>query len=113
VIVISNTSPISNLLLVGKLNLLQQLHDYIIIPFTVFKELEGLEEKDISINKIKKSEWIHILEPSNREPLNELLAILDTGEAHAIALAIELNADLILLDERKATKIAHDRNLKQ
>ncbi len=97
--------------MVGKLNLLQQLHDYIIIPFTVFKELERLEEKDISINKIKKSEWIHILEPSNREPLNELLAILDIGEAHAIALAIELNADLILLDERKATKIAHDRNL--
>lgn len=41
-IVVSNTSPITNLAAINQLNLLQQLYSHIIIPEAVYQELTNV-----------------------------------------------------------------------
>ena len=61
---------------------------------------------------LKEAEWITVIEPSNKALVNMLLDFLDEGEANAIALAREINADLVLLDEKEARRIARRLGLK-
>ncbi|NEP41096.1 MAG: DUF3368 domain-containing protein [Okeania sp. SIO2H7] len=108
-IVVSNTSPINNLAAIGQLNLLPQMYGKVIIPETVYEELtkipvEGTEE-------VKSSNWIERRLVTNISLVNEFKDRLDPGEAEAIALAIELKADLLLIDERLGRGVAESRNL--
>jgi predicted nucleic acid-binding protein len=90
-IVISDTSVITNLIQLRELNLLHQLFENIIIPSKVFEELEKLPEQ---AKYIKQIEWIEIEAISNHELFEELIETLDPGESESIVLALELNADL-------------------
>jgi len=111
--VVSNTSPILNLAIVGQLELLRQQFGEILIPKAVLDELKVDEERPGSqaICEAIASGWIQVQEASN-EPLVQLLKqILDQGEAEAIALAIDLKADWMLLDEREGRKVAKSLGL--
>jgi uncharacterized protein len=55
--------------------------------------------------------WVIIKDPTNQSKLIELERILDKGEASAIALALEINSSLIIIDEKKGRKIAKSLNL--
>ena len=55
---------------------------------------------------IEAVDWITVERISNKELYNEIEQKLDAGEAESIALAIELNTDILLIDERKGRKIA-------
>lgn len=98
--VVSNTTPILALLKIGKLEILQQLYGSIIIPYEVFLEIEAGSSKSSYIN-LQKLDWIKIERVRNPKSLGFFLD-LDKGEAEAIVLASELEADLILLDEKLA-----------
>ncbi len=60
----------------------------------------------------KKAKWLNIVNPHNEALVNALLDILDEGEAYAIALAREIDADLVLLDEKEARRVAKRLKLK-
>ena len=105
-IIVSDTSPVSNLLIIGQLDILSQLFGEIIIPPKVFEEIQRLESFEIDIEEIKNSDWIKIIIPSNVKLVQELNENLDEGESEAIALAKELNAEFILIDEKKGRKVA-------
>lgn len=105
-IIVSDTSPVSNLLIIGELDILLQLFGVIIIPPKVFEEIQKLENFEIDIAEIKNSEWIKTIIPSDSKLVQELNEILDEGESEAIALAKELNAEFILIDEKKGRKVA-------
>ena len=95
--VVSNTTPIISLLKIGKLEILKDLYDEIYIPQEVFNEIEAGKHKKYYLNLLT-FEWIKIEQIQDRKSIAYLLD-LDKGEAEAIVLATESEADLILLDE--------------
>ncbi len=111
--VVSNTSPILNLAIVDRLILLRWQFGEILIPDAVLDELKVDEERPGSqaIREAISSGWIKT-QSVNNEPLAKLLKqTLDRGEAEAIALAIKLEADWTLLDEREGRKVAKSLGL--
>ncbi len=101
-IVISNASPIINLAIIGRLNLLKTFWEKIYVPEAVWKEVVIDGEDKAEVAEIKKADWIFVEKVKDRNLTLLLMQNLDKGEAEAIALAIEKNADIILLDETDA-----------
>jgi predicted nucleic acid-binding protein len=108
--VISNTTPIITLLTISKLDLLQKIYGQIIIPKGVFDEIEQGKDK-IFYTNLSKIDWIKIIPIKDIEPL-KYLHELDKGEAEVIVLANELNADLVIIDERLGREFAEYFNIK-
>ncbi len=105
--VVSNTGPLISLAGIGRLDLLRELFGTITIPVAVKAELEAGGTEAPGANSIAQSDRIFITPLSH--PTDAILeSLLDAGEAAAIALARELKADVILIDESKARKIARE-----
>ncbi|WP_035991035.1 DUF3368 domain-containing protein [Leptolyngbya sp. KIOST-1] len=111
-IIVSDTSPISNLLRIGQLPLLQVLYGRVVIPESVYEEIRELESFGIDTSWLSNTEWITIQPVGNRAFAESLKNELDPGEAEAIALAIELKADRLLMDERLGRQVAQRFSLK-
>ncbi len=111
--VVSNSSPLIHLGKIGLLDLLVDQFEQILIPRAVWREVveEGGDEPEAKI--IAGASWIKVHEVTPSPLLTTLLAILDKGEAEAIVLAVEIGADLILLDESDARRMAELYNLKK
>lgn len=106
-IVVSDTSPLNYLVLIGQEELLQKLFGNVIIPQVVFDELKG---KGAPIPIL---EWVENLPSWIEIQQTHLVAVplldtLDRGEREAILLAQEISADLLLVDDRQARIIATD-----
>jgi predicted nucleic acid-binding protein len=95
--VVSNTTPFISLLKIGKLEILRDLYGEVLVPQAVFDEIEAGKTKEFYID-ISEIGWIKVKKIKDRRSLTYFLD-LDKGEAEAIVLAVENNADLILLDE--------------
>ena len=93
-LVVSNTSPILNLAIVGQLALMRQQFEQIQIPPVVLEELRITEELPGSrlVREAIAAGWIQVREVSNQSLVQVLQQTLDRGEAEAIALAMELQA---------------------
>ena len=108
-LVVSNSSPLINLSRVGELNLIGRLYQQIIIPGAVFDELivQG-QDKDYvhAIEALIECNVIKVQEVKNTIFVRALRKDLDYGESEVIALAVEINAGLVLLDERDAREFA-------
>ena len=100
-IVVSNTSPISNLAAIGQLGLLQQLYGNVIIPTAVYQELLNSGATDPATLAVQSLDWIQPQSVTNLALLQTLQNNLDIGEAEAITLALELNAERLIMDERR------------
>ena len=110
-IVISDTSVICNLFLVGYLDLIPKLFGEVLIPSKVYDELLELEKFNFNITPILQADFIEIKSPTNKSAVKELLLELDEGEAEAIVLAMEVEADILLIDESKGRMIATNLGL--
>jgi len=97
--IISDSTTVITLLNINKLDILTNLFDKVYLPQRVYQEIvidEKIElDNDFFITK----------EIKDRELYSILLKTLDSGEAEAIILAIEMNLSLII-DERKGRKVA-------
>jgi predicted nucleic acid-binding protein len=112
--VVSNTSPISNLALIGRLDLLREQFGVILIPEAVERELAALSNPvaKAAVEGAISEKWIEVREAALL-PLVQLLSVnLHGGESEAIALAVELKAGWTLLDEREARAAAARMNMK-
>ena len=86
-IVVSNTSPISNLAAVGQLNLLEQLYGSVIIPLAVYQELLDSGPTDPATVAVQSLDWILVQSTGNLALLETLKNTLDPGEAEEIGRA--------------------------
>jgi predicted nucleic acid-binding protein len=107
VIIISNTSPIINLAAISQLELLNKLYGKIIIPQAVHHEITVKGAGQAGSAEIEKLKWIEVKSTSNQNLVQALKMELDDGESEAIALAVELNATLLLIDERRGRAVAN------
>jgi predicted nucleic acid-binding protein len=106
VIVVSNTSPLTNLAAVGLLDLLRQLYEKVFIPQAVYDELTGGSGGQPGATEVQTLEWIETMPVMDHALVVALQMELDEGEAEAIVLTKELAADLVLLDERRGRVVA-------
>lgn len=108
--VVSNTSPINYLILIGQIELLPQLFQEVLIPQAVYNELSDIAAPTpVQIWIAIPPPWIEVRSVSL--PSDELVDSLDPGEREAILLAQETKAALLLLDDMKARRIAIARNV--
>jgi predicted nucleic acid-binding protein len=106
--VVSNATPIISLATIEQMSLLSQLFGQIHIPRAVYQEVKskkapGYDEIDapyIHVNDIQGTLYIGLLRHD-----------LDRGEAEAIVLAKELNAETLIIDERTGYLIAKEQGL--
>jgi hypothetical protein len=105
-IVISDTSPITNLAAVGLLHLLHQLYNCVIIPQAVYNEMVNVGYLVPGTIEVQTLSWIKTQAVTNTQKVSQLQSQLDPGEAEAIILALELNVDLLIIDERRGRKVA-------
>jgi len=102
-LVVSNTSPISNLAIVGRLEFLQSRYSVVHIPSAVVDELSALKHPPAT--RLIQSA-IAAVERVENTSFRPLPFPLDPGETAAIVLACQLKADVLLLDEKRGREAA-------
>jgi uncharacterized protein len=113
VIVVSDSSPLISLARIGRLDLLASFYERILVPPEVHHEVTVAGRGLPGAAEVCKAGWIEVA--PRRSPANLSLERacegLGGGERSAILLAKSLPADLILLDEWKARRIAREAGL--
>jgi hypothetical protein len=110
-IVVSNTTPISELAKIGRLDLLRNLYGRIFIPQEVFDELTTGTHP--AAQSLRQTAWIEIrpvTDPQKAIALHTQTK-LGLGECEAIILTEELSAHRLLIDDHDARREALSRNL--
>ena len=108
-IVVSNTTPLVTLASVDKLDILKELYGKIYIPIAVLNEIKAGKRK-IGYFAIDTVDWIIPKQITNVFSMSYLID-LHEGEAETIILAEELQADIVLIDEKFARGFAEIRGL--
>ncbi len=99
--VVSNTSPILNLAIIGRLDLLRMQFDVVLIPAQVRAELKlDTEFAGVAVmRRAMEDGWLREVQFKDADLYRVLSLELDAGESAAIALAMEQKIGTILLDE--------------
>lgn len=103
-IVVSDTSAITSLLQVRRVELLARLYGDISIPEAVQKEL--LRTHPVL------PDFLRVRQTEKQADVQRLCAELDLGEAEAIVLAKEISADYLLIDETLGRQVAMREGLR-
>lgn len=111
-IIVSDTSPINNLAAINHLHLLHQLYGMVFIPEAVYRELTDPNFPVAGATEVQTFDWIQTRTISDRTLVEALSNELDVGEAEAIALAVEMQAEQVLIDERRGRLVASQLNLR-
>lgn len=105
-LVVSNTSPLTNLAAIDRFQLLRDLFGEIHIAEGVWQELNAGSRPQMGSREVDAADWVHRHTAANRPFIDALRRDLDLGEAETVALALELKADLVLMDEREGRHAA-------
>lgn len=101
---VTDTTAVTSLLKIGKAHLLGELFQPLLAPRAVAKELlryhSGLPD------------FLDIRDLYSQATANQFRQQLDLGESEAIALALEVSADVLIIDERKGRRLAEGTGLR-
>lgn len=107
-LVIADSSPIIALISTGHIELLPTLFGEVIIPPEVSAELRAFRRSASVLEFMaNRPAWLAERTPTVVEAIPDL----HPGELAAISLARELNADLLLIDERDGRRAATERQI--
>jgi predicted nucleic acid-binding protein len=107
-ILIADTSPIISLILADEFDLLEKIFGEFYIPNSVWEEIKShneIQSYSSSLNKLSykiKHVQNYVLEFGG----------IDIGETEAIMLYKEINANLLLIDDKRAREVAQLLNVK-
>ena len=99
-LVVADASPLHYLILIGSVDLLAVLFEKVVLPNTVRRWIANLPA------------WLEVCDAPLDEAEDASHAGIDAGERAAIQLAISLNADLLLMDDRKGVYAAQGKGLR-
>lgn len=105
---ISDSSTLIHLAAIGRLDLLKGFYDEVIITPAVWKEvvLDGqLRPGSREVEEARNNGWIVVISPSNELIVKLLKRELHEGESETIALAVERQPEIVLLDEMEARRV--------
>lgn len=105
-VIVSDTSPLINLAIIGHLDLIPRLFQSVILPQSVFDEIVTAGAGLPGADEIRQADWVEVKSCQNQSLMQTLMQELDPGESEAIVLALEIHADLILMDEDLGRKKA-------
>ena len=110
-LVIADTGPINYLILIGHIDILPALFQKVILPAAVQDELKNRKAPPlVQLWIADPPPWAEVrTAPHTYDPA---LETLDAGEAEAIALAVELRADMVLMDDRQGVLIARSKGFR-
>jgi predicted nucleic acid-binding protein len=105
-LVISDATPLRYLVLIGAAELLPALYGEVLVPESVASELGHPHTPEAVWNWMARPPaWLQIVSLKALPPMT-LAADLDRGEYDAIRLALDRNADLVLMDDREGVEEA-------
>ena len=105
-LVISDTSPLRYLILIGQADLLPTLYAEVLIPEAVATELsQPASPEPVRRWMVHRPGWLQVVPLTAQSP-QVAMAELDRGEHDAILLALHLKADLVLMDDREGVEEA-------
>ena len=110
-IVVSDTSCLCYLALLGREGLLQSLYGQVFIPPAVAAELARGAVELPPIQRVLEAGWLTVRSLNAPARAAELEAEIDHGEAEAIVLCEELHADFLLVDDQAARNLAKKRGI--
>jgi uncharacterized protein len=102
-IVVSDTSAITSLVKIGRLDLLHEIFGGVLIPRAVRAELDVVH--------LELPAWVQERPVHDRALVSQLAVHLDFGESEAIALALETGSDFLLIDEKLGREVALEHGI--
>jgi predicted nucleic acid-binding protein len=102
--VIVNNTPLVALWVLGRLDLLRELYDEVLIPQAVYEEFVATE-RAVRQAALENAPWIKPVSLENSQRARVYIG-LDLGEAEVLALAEERAARLVIIDELKGRRYA-------
>lgn len=109
--IIADSTPLINFAAIHRLDILEHLFERIIIPKAVETELLEKGKRYPSAEELKRADFIDVIRINDVALCNSLKIDLDHGEAEVITLALEQNAELLLIDEIAGRTIAKFHNI--
>jgi uncharacterized protein len=109
-VVVSDTSPIRALAHLGLVELLRDLFGDVLVPPAVESELRA-SPAGLPVVDLGQFPFIHVQAPLDQAKVQQFLQSLDPGESQALALALEVQADAILMDEAAGRAMAKQLGL--
>lgn len=104
--VVSNTSPLLNLALIDRLDLLRNQFSVLDVPEQVWDEIQAGERGTDALEELRNEGFLNIVSIPEDELFREIQGDIDEGEAAVLRYALEQEADLVLLDEKEARNVA-------
>jgi predicted nucleic acid-binding protein len=108
--IVADTGPLIAFARLGRLNLLHQVVEALVIPEAVYEELVGRGHDRPGAAEVAQGGWIHRRTVTDQAAVTQLPRVLHAGEREAIVLAHELQAQL-LIDEQRGHEIATTQGL--
>jgi predicted nucleic acid-binding protein len=107
-----DTSPLVFLGSLGRLELLRQEEREVYIPRAVAEEVAEKPDPATQAVQVACTTWLHLQDVVDRVAVNFVQAVLHKGEAEAIVLATELQAEWLVIDDQEARRFASRCGLK-
>ncbi len=104
--VVVNATPLISLALLGRLSLLNEMFDEVIVPQAVYAEvIQGGAGKP-GADALAEADWLNVVSADVSLTIEPLLLGLDAGELEVLLLARQIEPDWVIIDERLARRVA-------